>query len=145
DYAKKQGQIGGIYSSSNKDFDALTDTILEAMLKGNGGDIPENDFEAILYAQKENEKANKIVWIADNFAFPRDTGLWSEVKIPMLIILCGSEHKINPKWLSLAKKTGAQISLSGAFIPRFPALNEGDVFRVRGEVFVWRKGEFVYN
>lgn len=145
DYAKKQGQTGGIYSSSNKDFDALTDTILEAMLKGNGGDIPENDFEAILYAQKENEKANKIVWIADNFAFPRDTGLWSKVKIPMLIILCGSEHKINPKWLSLAKKTGAQISLSGAFIPRFPAINEGDIFRVRGEVFVWRKGEFVYN
>lgn len=140
---KTIGSTGGIYTIKNTDFKSIVDFVLSSMANGNGGDIPENDLETLLLAQKENPNASRLILAADNYAFPRDAELFKEINKPLLIILCGSQYKINEKWLTLAYKMKAQLSINGAFIPKFPVLNEGDNFSVRGENFRWINQEFI--
>lgn len=142
DYKKEIGKTGGVYSVKNSNFDEILMHVFATMEKGVGGDIPENDIEAIVKAQNENPQIQKIILAADNFAFPRDIELMSEVKKPLLIILCGSQGRINPLWLTFAKKHKAQLAVQGAFLPSFPALNEGDVFKIRAESYVWKNNTF---
>ncbi len=142
DYKKEIGKTGGIYSIVNPTIETLSNLLFEAMENGMGGDLPENDFEAALKAQNDDPNIKKIILAVDNYSFPRDVSLISEIKIPILLILCGSHTKINPQWLTFAKRNKLQVAMTGAFIPAFPDLKEGEEFKVRGETFVWVNNGF---
>ncbi len=142
DFDKEIGNTLGIYTYHGNTYDSIETTAFKALQAGYGGDLPENDLEALLAAQNACPDCSKLIWIADNYAVPRDFALAEKITKPVLLILCGADYRINPRLLTLAKRLNAQVAVSGGFIPRFPDLKNGDLFKVRGETFLWNGTSF---
>jgi len=81
------GETGGIYKSPNALVYTVFDFMKQAKSRGDGGDIPENDLEAVLYAMKEFPQAEEFVLIADNISPVRDMDLLDQVHKPIRIVL----------------------------------------------------------
>lgn len=103
--SKEIGATGGIYSI--KKLKGLQKTLIEAMRNGNGGDVPENDLEAILHARGLFGTANYIL-VADNLSIPRDFGLINKVKFPVNILICNGVEAIE-EYVDLAEGTRGRI------------------------------------
>lgn len=91
---KKIGSTGGIYATKTGSIDEALQMMEESKAAGTGGDFPENDLEALIYAQKNNPKAKALVLIADNMASVRDIKLLeqlSETQIPVHILIARTE------------------------------------------------------
>jgi hypothetical protein len=92
---KKIGSTGGIYATKTGSVDEALQAMEESKAAGTGGDFPENDVEALLYAQKSNPKAKSLVLIADNMASVRDIELLEELaksEIPVHILIARTEE-----------------------------------------------------
>jgi hypothetical protein len=109
EYSKVIGQAGGIYHEKADKLDEVIKLFNYVKKKGSGGDIPENNIEALLEAQKAFPDFNELIMIADNSACIRDYPLSDSLKVPVKIILCGTEGGINPMYLNLAAKTHGSI------------------------------------
>lgn len=110
DHPKPVGKTGGIYYVDPQNIQDVIDLMKQVMESGDGGEIPENNIEAILAGQQKYAKDyRKIVMIADNGAAIRDVALLNEMKEPIHIILCGYYKYINPDYLTLAWKTGGSV------------------------------------
>ncbi|MSQ78345.1 MAG: hypothetical protein EXR21_01540 [Flavobacteriaceae bacterium] len=109
EYAKVMGYTGGIYHAEADDLDEVIKLFRLVMRKGTGGDIAENDIEALIEAQKEYPNFNQLILIADNSACVRDFKLSDSIKVPVKIILCGTSRGINPMFLNLAAKTRGSL------------------------------------
>lgn len=109
--AKRIGNTGGIYSEDADNIPALIKLFNLIMLKGSGGDGPENDVEAILTAISKFPDHQQLVLIADNNSCVRDIELADRIHEPVKVILCGySESRgVNPDYVYLAKITGGGI------------------------------------
>ncbi len=103
---KKIGQTGGIFHLRSNEFPEIREKVFEAMRAGGGGDLPENNFEALLAGVKEAAPKGDVVMIADNYSFPRDAALLARYTGKLKIILCHTEKGINTDYLNLAKKHG---------------------------------------
>lgn len=91
---KKIGSTGGIYATKTGSIDEALQMMEESKAAGTGGDFPENDIEALIYAQKNNPKAKSLVLIADNMASVRDIKLLEEfakAQIPVHILIARTE------------------------------------------------------
>ena len=108
---KRIGKTGGLWWIRADNIKTILRTIRTTMLNGNGGDIPENDFEAILYGLKHDRTSGtNVVLIADNNSPIRDRILIADLTIPVKIIVCGKGNKpIHPHYLDLAFKTKGSI------------------------------------
>lgn len=109
DRLKKIGKTGGIYVCENCNYDNLFRTMLSVMIGGNGGDTPENNMEAILFAVSKIKTFDELILIADNYASVKDIGLLDELNIPVRIVLCGVNNSILPDYLQIAYKTGGSV------------------------------------
>ncbi len=92
---KKIGSTGGIYATKTGNTGEALQMMEESKAAGTGGDFPENDVEALIYAQKSYPKAKALVLIADNMAAVRDIQLLeqlSESKIPVHILIARTEE-----------------------------------------------------
>jgi Leucine-rich repeat (LRR) protein len=107
---KKVGRTKGIYAASVDNPRVLMDLFNKVMLKGTGGDGPENDVEALLKASRNLENG-ELILIADNSSCVRDISLAPQLKHPVRIILCGYDPEIgvNPDYVYLASITGGGI------------------------------------
>jgi hypothetical protein len=105
------GETGGIYSEKADNIIKLVDLFNLIMLRGGGGDSPENDIEALLEAMDKYPDFSEVVLIADNNSCIRDIELADKIDIPVKIILCGYEPKygINPDYAYLAKVTNGGV------------------------------------
>lgn len=101
---KAVGRTGGLYGVVSHNFTEVKDKMFEAMRGGGGGDLPENNFEALLYGKKEMSEAKSVVMIADNYSFPRDAALLSQYNGDLKIILCHTDKGIDTRYLDLARK-----------------------------------------
>jgi len=110
DSKKKIGETGGIYSEKAGNIKKIIALFYLVMLRGSGGDIPENDIEALLHA-KETFSNSELVLIADNNACIKDLELVQKIGKPVKVILCGVEKEglINPDYVALAKISGGGI------------------------------------
>jgi hypothetical protein len=110
DSKKRIGETGGIYSEKAENIKKIIALFYLVMLRGSGGDIPENDIEALLRARETFSNSNLIL-IADNNACIKDIELVQQMGKPVKIILCGIEKDrlINPDYVTLAKITGGGI------------------------------------
>lgn len=106
---KKIGKTGGIYFSNPNNLESIIKTMHWVREQGDGGDIPENDIEAILKGLQAFPDVEQVVLIADNNSEIRDFELADLIDKPVRIILCGDYLGINPQYLSLALKTGGSI------------------------------------
>ncbi len=109
EYLKKLGYAGGIYHEKADRLDDVIKLFRLVMKNGSGGDIPENDIEAMIKAIQFFPDFNELILIADNSACVRDYIISDSIKVPIKIILCGTQNGINPMYLNLAAKTGGSI------------------------------------
>lgn len=141
---KTIGGTGGIYATRGNDLEEVIRTVAAAASGGNGGDVPENDLEALIYAiDHYGAEYPEIFLIADNTSFIRDIQLLPFIDRPVHVVLCGSPNQpVHPHYLTLAYHTGGSIHFL-----------EQDIEDVAGEVkngrimigdneYEYRKGRF---
>ncbi len=108
---KTIGKTGGIYFEKTDDIKKVIALYQLVMLKGYGGDGPENDIEALLKGIEKYPSHSQIILIADNNACVRDIELLKELKKPIRVIVCGYKKRsgINPQYIRIAKETGGSL------------------------------------
>ena len=144
DKYKLLGKTGGIYPVRSPIYGEIEYTAKKCRKAGNGGDIPENDIEALLAGMKLCADCKELVLIADNFSDVRDIALSLKIEEPLRIILCGVKSGyINPVYLNLARRTKGSVHLMEKDLKDLASLNEGEILEVDSAKFIVVKGEFV--
>ncbi|GAB4422711.1 MAG: hypothetical protein OHK0039_38930 [Bacteroidia bacterium] len=108
-WQKKPGRTGGVYRARSSEIDELVSTMEYVMRKGDGGDAPENDLEALLTGLQYLEDFETVILIADNKSEVRDIELLARIDRPVRIILCDVQDEIHPHYLQIARETGGSI------------------------------------
>lgn len=140
---KSVGSTGGIYNIPATDYDGVEKEMYTAIRGGFGGDVPENDVEALLEAEKNAPFAERLVWIADNYATPRDLSLLPQVTKPVSIIICSNKGMVSVDFLNIARKLKASLHTMTSNLPNLSILKEGEKilidereYQLVGEKFV---------
>lgn len=139
DMLKRIGFSGGLHFAESHTFDTVYSTMKTAMRRGDGGDIPENNIEALIAAQKRWPSLDSFIMIADNNAPIKDIALLKQITKPVNIILCGVHNKIHPHYVELAAKTNGRIYTIDAEITNLNKLKLGDRTDIGKSVFEYRK------
>ena len=114
------------------------------MLKGGGGDYPDNNIEALLKAEKVFTETDFQVMIADNWAAIKDKALWNQLTKPVRIVVCGAtEFNVHIDYLNLARKTKGSVHLMESDLYNLSGLKEGEILKVGKNSFVVKNGIFV--
>lgn len=146
DKEKKIGETGGVYFTQTNDISHIIDVMVQALQNGHGGDVPENDIEAILAGIEKYKDIEEVILIADNNSPVRDIRLTPQITKPVRVILCGVENgRINPQYLNIAKFTGGSVhtieedieNLANAQIHDILKAGSG-IFRVNPKGFFYR-------
>ncbi|MEO6671243.1 MAG: hypothetical protein ABIN36_17300 [Ferruginibacter sp.] len=144
DDEKKIGSTGGIYSSTCTSYGQVKKLVRETMLKGSGGDRPENDVEALLLGEKAFPGKNFQVLVADNRAPVKDMTLAGKLTKPVRIILCGAnDYNINADYLNLARKTKGSVHLVEQDLYDLNSLHETEVLKIGKKEFKVEQGRLV--
>ena len=144
DKEKKLGSTGGIYFKTCNNYIEVENLLRGTMLKGNGGDFPENNIEALLTAERAFPTAEFQVMIADNWAAIKDKALWQHLTKPVRIVVCGAtEFNVNIDYLNLARKTKGSVHLMESDLYNLSGLKEGEILKVGKNNFVIKNGMFV--
>lgn len=107
---KTIGSTGGIHGKSSTNLNEVFETMQTAMKNGHGGDIPENDVEAILFAIENCPTCQSLIHLADNRATPRDLSLLNRVTKPVRVLTCQvDQNGVNPQLLNIADKTRGSL------------------------------------
>lgn len=144
DKDKRVGKTGGLYHVKTDSYEAIKNKLIETMKAGGGGDAPENDAEALLYARQlaAAPDSAELILIADNYTFPRDARLLKNTTAHVRIILCGVRDYINPKYLALARKHGFSLHTIEGDIENLSKLLEGETITIQGQLYQVTKDGF---
>ncbi len=144
DIAKQMGSTGGIYFIPPTSPEFVFKEIRKAMTKGNGGgDIPENDIEALMRSFENCKECAEAILIADNLSDCRDFPLLWKIKKPVHVILCGTKDGVNTQYLEIARRTGGSVHTIEQDIVNLQKLNEGDTFFIGKQKFMLKEEKFV--
>jgi hypothetical protein len=144
DLIKVSGNVGGLYYINTSSFEQLSITMKKAMLKGGGGDLPENNIEAVIEGLKKNPNLKEVIMIADNFATPRDLELLKMVEVPIHLILCGAhKNTINPAYLKMLRDNKGSLHTMDQDLYDFSKLNEGQSVKIDGHTYRLSGGNFI--
>jgi hypothetical protein len=126
DNKKIIGKTGGIYISKDSiSLENLISQMVDCMRGGYGGDIPENDVEAIIKGLESCKNCEEVVLVADSRSSVRDFSLITQVKKPVHVILCGAEKGIVPEYIKIAYQTGGTIHTIQEDIVSFAKYTDG--------------------
>ncbi|MNJ86481.1 hypothetical protein D3C87_39800 [compost metagenome] len=142
DKSKKIGQTGGIYPYTSTSLDSISETMISAMSKGSGGDLPENNVEALMKAQEKYPQTQRLILIADNYASPRDMSLVKNITVPVHVVVCGGSI-LNEDYLDLAYQTKGSLSFNGTEYTDFHTFEEGATMQIGKMTYVLKKGHFI--
>ncbi|MBF9219650.1 hypothetical protein [Hymenobacter ruricola] len=144
DKQKRVGKTGGLFHVKTDSYKLIESKLIEAMKAGGGGDPPENDAEALLYAQTlpPAPEATDLILIADNYTFPRDARLLKNTTAHVRIILCGVHDYINPKYLALARQHGFSIHTIEGDLMDLSKVLEGETITLQGQQYLVTKDGF---
>lgn len=143
DSRKAIGSTGGIYHSPDPAVEAVETEMYRAMRGGWGGDLPENDVEALLEAENNAPFAQRLVWIADNYATPRDLTLLPRITKPVSIVICSVQGGVNPDLLNAARKLKATLHTLYTDLPDISGLKDGERVTVDERQYELVNGKFV--
>lgn len=145
DHLKVTGNTGGIYYCNSGDKEKVFQTAATCMKNGYGGDIQENNIEALLYATKKNPKQKELILIADNWSPMRDYELLHEVEVPVRIVICGlqSGEGLNTQYLDLARATGGSVHTVEMDIDHLSELAEGKTITILKKKYKVKNGKFI--
>ena len=138
---------GKMFSVRKKDELVLWDTMFAAINNTeNNKDKPENNIEALLYAQKQFPDADEFVMIADNSSEVKDMRSLEKIKKKVHVILCGETYQKNyafqSDFVEIAKKTKGSIHTVEDDIENVSKVKEMSVIRVGNVYFRFHKGKF---
>jgi hypothetical protein len=143
DSEKRIGSTGGIYSKRCYTFEQAKNLVKSTMLKGGGGDCPENNIEALLQAERDFPDNKFQVLIADNWAPIKDKILMGRLTKPVRVVLCGANgYNINVDYLNLARRTKGSVHLIEEDLDQLAAMHEGETIRIGRLRFKIVDGEF---
>ena len=139
---KEIGSTGGIYHSKGN-LNQMVKTVKLGTSRGNGGDGPENDVEALITElQKKNPR--NLILIADNYSSVRDIELLIKIGITVKVIICGaSDMPIHEDYLRLAYKTGGSIHTIEEDIKSLKSVVAGKKLTIGGFNYRFLKGRFI--
>jgi hypothetical protein len=143
DHSKKVGSTGGIHFIRANDLDQVIAEMSEAMKAGTGGDLEENDIEALLQAEADCPSCTSTILIADNMASPRDMSLALQLKKPVHVIVCGTSPVLNADYMNLARMTKGTLHFNNRDYTNLHTFEEGATVQVGKEIFVVKNGRFV--
>ncbi len=139
---KVDGNVGGVYSVRNTDFNAVYGQLKETMRRGGGGDAPENNVEAMLKGSAQFPDCEEIVMVADNWASPRDLEFVFKLERPVHIIVCGSSGGVNIDYIQLAYETGGSVHTIEEDL-ELRNIEPGRQFRIGQQYFTLINGKIV--
>jgi hypothetical protein len=142
DYEKKIGSTGGVYTTADNNYDSVQNLMFSTMMKGSGGDAPENNLEAVIQALRLKPDAKEVIMIADNYANVKDIALLPRVNVPVRIVVCGADKGINTDYLNIARATGGSVHTIEKDLTELVKLNEGEIFTFRSQKYKLEKGKF---
>lgn len=137
------GQTGGLYYTEQADMEKLLSTMQESAKAGNGGDGPENDLEALLKGVSKMQGLDELILIADNYSDVRDMALLIGLKVPVHIVLCGTEQGVNENYLEIAYKTGGSIHTIEQDIDELANLADGATINIGRYQYRVSRGKFI--
>lgn len=143
DSKKVIGSTGGIYHGKGNNYKQVRELALKTIEGGCGGDAPENNCEALLFALKNAPDAEEYILIADNLAPIKDAVLMNQIHKPIRIILCGTSYGINLQYLNLARKTGGSVHTMESDLVDLIKMNEGEKFTLMKQKFIIQNGVIV--
>lgn len=143
DNSKKIGSVGGIYTTHSTTLDGVLKVMEEAMKKGSGGDLSENNLEALIKAEAFCPSCTSTTLIADNLASPRDLSLVAQLTKPVHVIVCGNTPVLNADYMNLARSTKGSLHFQNQEFSNLHTFEEGATVQVGKETFVVKKGKFV--
>ena len=138
------GETGGIYGGQANSFESTAVLAQQAINNGYGGDLPENDLEALIEGINACDSCSEVILIADNQAPPRDMALLTQIEKPVRVTLCGTAYGINTAYLNLAYQTGGSVHTIEEDIEDLIEINEGGTIKIGEELFVIRNGKFYF-
>ncbi len=107
---KRIGNSGGVYTVKTSNFDSIYQTMQRAMNSGSGGDLPENNIEAILRSLKKWSDVDTVLMVADANAPVKDIRILRFVDKPVQLVLCGDITNLIPlDYVRIAKATKGNI------------------------------------
>jgi hypothetical protein len=138
---------GKMFSVRKRDELLLWDTMFAAINNTeNNKDKPENNIEALLYAQKNFPDADEFVMIADNSSEVKDMRSLSKVKKKVHVILCGETYQKNyafqSDYVEIAKRTKGSIHTLEDDVENVSKVKEMSIVRVGNVYFRFHKGKF---
>ncbi len=142
DDKKVMGETGGIYFCEKCKADTVTDVMVRAMAAGCGGDIPENDIEALIKATDRMPGFKELILVGDNNADVKDLALLKNLKFPVRVIVCGSQNRIGADYLEIAWRTKGSIHTIEDDIENIAAMKEGMEIKIGGRKYKIVKGKF---
>lgn len=136
DKEKKIGETGGIYFTKTNDLIHVLDVMMQALQNGTGGDVPENDIEAILAGIEKYQDIDEVVLIADNNSPIRDIKLTPQITKPVRVILCGVDGgRVNPQYVNLAKYTKGSLHTIEEDIDNLATMQPNDILKIGSRIF----------
>lgn len=142
DNQKIIGRTGGVHTFVAKDFKKFKKDIEDVRKKGEGGDDPENDIEAILTAMLQYRDYGDIVLIADDSDI-RDIKLIKRLRKPVHVIMCGTKKGINTQYLKLAKQSKGSFHTANNDL-EMRTLTDGMRFELDNDLFEYKDGQFIW-
>jgi len=145
DRQKRIGNTGGIYFGRADSLEYLLKVMKVVAKRGTGGDIPENNIEAILKGIRLIKGFDQLVMIADNNAGVRDMILLDRITVPVKIVLCGAGKNIpiHPHYLEIARRTGGSIHTIEEDIEGLHNLKEGEKIELSGIEYLVKKNKII--
>ncbi|MCS6822512.1 MAG: hypothetical protein NZ551_11685 [Microscillaceae bacterium] len=150
DSEKIIGKTGGIYHVSADNMDLVMETMAKAQRGGTGGDIQENDLEALLFGVTYFKECKTVVLIADSQSPIRDMMLLPQVVSKMKannqklkIILCGAKKYIQPEYVGLAYETRGSLHTIEQDIDNLIRMSKGESIKIEDTEFSIKQGKFM--
>lgn len=143
DMLKRIGSTGGIHFASTNLYDSVYNVMEETMRKGTGGDIPENNIEAVLATLNHWPDIDTVLLIADNDAPVKDMTLLGKIKKPVSVMVCGATEKIHRDYIDIAKNTGGKLFVLNTELSSLQKLNNGSEVVIKGRKFEYKDGSLV--
>ena len=143
DEKKIIGKTGGIYYTSSKGIDSLFNFMNMVAIRGNGGDCPENNMEALIKGVKLAKPYKELIMIVDNNSPVKDIALLKDFNAPVHIILCGVNQCVLVDYLEIAWKTKGSIHTIEQDLTKIATMLEGQTIEIKGITYKIMGGEFV--
>jgi len=133
---KIPGYTGGVYTADASPVARPLKLFNKVKNKGNGGDSPENDIEALVTGINAFPDAKEVILVADNRSCIRDFLMLQCLDRPIRIILTDTRKGINHQYINLAWKTRGSLHWENGELYDVESAIGSDSLTIQGEKYI---------